>query len=136
MYWHDLAAIGCAAVAAAHRLADQSAQVRAYSTLALAYTQLGRFDDAHTELSNVLELTIQTGDQIWQAHTRYRLAHLWERQGSYARALDHARKAFDLYQTVGDLHGQANALQAVGWCHARLPTLHPVDGRSTMTFTN
>src|SRR5262249_11481551 len=42
-HWRDQAATGRVAVAAAHRLADPTAQARAHRTLARAYTRLGRF---------------------------------------------------------------------------------------------
>jgi len=119
-HWHDLAATGRAAVAAAHRLADPTAQTRAHRHLARAYTRLGRFDDAHTQFSHALDLATQTGDHTAQAHTHHNLAILWERRGNYPQALDHARQALTLHQATGHQHGQARALNTVGWCHALL----------------
>jgi tetratricopeptide (TPR) repeat protein len=119
-HWHDQAATGRAAVDAAHRLADPTAQARAHRTLALAYTLLGRFDDAHTQLSHTLDLATQIGDQTAQANTHGNLGYLWERRGNHPQALDHARQALTLYQAIGHQYGQALALNQVGWGHALL----------------
>ncbi len=119
-HWHDLAATSRATVTAAQRLADLTVQARGHRNLANAYTQLGRFDEAHTHLHLALDLSVQTGDQTGQAHARYNLTHLCERRGDYAQALDHARQALDLHQATGNQNGQAQALNAVGWCHALL----------------
>src|SRR5262249_36267917 len=86
-HWHDWAAAGRAAVAAAQRLADPTTQTHAHRNLASAYTRLGRFDDAHTQLSHALDLYRQVGDQVGQARTHHNLSHLWERQGHPAQAL-------------------------------------------------
>jgi tetratricopeptide (TPR) repeat protein len=119
-HWHDQAAAGRAAVAAAHRLADPTAQARAHRTLAIAYTLLGRFDDAHTQFNRALDPATQTGDQNGQALTHANMAYLWEQWGRYPQALDHARQALTLYQATGHQNGQARALNAVGWCHSLL----------------
>jgi tetratricopeptide (TPR) repeat protein len=119
-HWHDWAAAGRVAVAAAGRLADPTAQAHAHRNLANAYTRLGRFDDAHAQLRHALDLYHQAGDQVGQAHTHFNLSRLWERQGRPAQALDHARQALDLYRATGHQNGQADALNAVGWYHVLL----------------
>jgi len=70
-HWHDQAASGRAAVAAAHRQADPPAQARAHRLLAAADTRLGRLDDAHSQLSHGLDLAAQAGDQAGQAHAHH-----------------------------------------------------------------
>jgi tetratricopeptide (TPR) repeat protein len=119
-HWHDQAATGRAAVAAARHLANPAAQARAHRNLADAYTRLGRFDDAHSHLNYALDLATETGDRTRQARTHHSLGYLWERRGNYVRALDHARQAHDLYQAAGHQLGQATALNQVGWYHAQL----------------
>jgi tetratricopeptide (TPR) repeat protein len=119
-HWRDWAATGRAAVAAAGRLADPTAQARAHRILAGAYTTLGRLDDAHTELGHALDLTVRTGDRVGEARTCYALAVLSDRRGYPAQALDQAHRALDLYQAAGHQTWQAIALNAVGWCHAQL----------------
>ena len=119
-HWHDWAATGRAAVAAAHRLADPTAQTRAHRNLAFAYTRLDRFDDAYTQFNQALKVATQTGDQTAQAYTHHHLSYLWQRRGNHPQALDHARQALTLFQAAGHQQGQAFALNEVGWCHALL----------------
>jgi tetratricopeptide (TPR) repeat protein len=119
-HWHDQVAISRAALAAAERLADPDGQARAYRNLGSAYSQLGRFDDAHTQFSQALDLGTRAGDQAGQAHSHRSLAILWGVRDDFVQALDHARHALDLYRAVGDTVGQANALNAVGWYHTLL----------------
>ncbi|HEU4426727.1 MAG TPA: tetratricopeptide repeat protein, partial [Pilimelia sp.] len=119
-HWPDQAAAAHAALAAAKRLADPTAQGYAHRYLARAYTQLGRHDDAHTHLQHSLDLSAQAGDQTGQAHTHRHLALVWARQGRHSEALHHARQALDLYRAAGHQQGQAETLNAVGWYHAQL----------------
>jgi len=119
-HWHDWMAVGQAAVASAQRGADPAAQTRAHRFLAGAYTRLGRFDDAHTQLRHALDLATRTGDQNGQAQSHHHLGHLWERRGQPAQALHHARQALHLFQATGHQAGQAGALNMVGRCHALL----------------
>ncbi|HZM79714.1 MAG TPA: tetratricopeptide repeat protein [Candidatus Limnocylindrales bacterium] len=119
-HWHGWAATGQAAVAAAERLANLTAQAGAHRRLAHAYLQLGRLDDAHIQLRHALDLHTQAGDLAGQARTHFSLGYLWERRGCPAEVLHHARQSLDLYQVAGHRRGQARALNAVGWSHALL----------------
>jgi tetratricopeptide (TPR) repeat protein len=128
-HWHDQAATGRAAMAAAGRLADPPVQARAHRLLAHAYTRLGRFDDAHPHLRHALDLITQAGDRVGQAHTHRSLAHVRAGQGRHTEALNHAQQALDLYRAAGDRRGQAYALNSVGWYHAQLG-----DHRQALTY--
>src|SRR5262249_53843859 len=107
-HWHDWASVSRAAVAAAQRLADPTAQTRAHRILAHAYTMLGRLDDAHTQLSRALDLATHTGDQTAQAHTHQHLGILWERRGDSPPATVHAPGAPPLLHAPPPQPGQAN----------------------------
>jgi len=53
----------------ARRLAaNPTAQTRAHRTLAIAFIQLGRLDDARTQFSHVLDLATQIGDQTTSSY--------------------------------------------------------------------
>jgi DNA-binding SARP family transcriptional activator len=119
-HWHDWVATGRAAVAAAGRLADPLAQARSHHTLANAYLQMSRFDDAHTQLRYALDLYRRAGDQTGQAHTYHNLSHIHEQWGQPDQARDHARQALDRYRAGGHRRGQAIALNAIGWYHTLL----------------
>jgi Tfp pilus assembly protein PilF len=117
-HWHDIVAAGRAAVTAAGRLADQTAQVRAHRDLAVAYMRLGHLDDTHTELGHALDVATRAGDQVGQAHTHGTLAYLCGQRGDPAQALDHTQQSLDLYRAAGHRVGQAGALNGMGWFHA------------------
>jgi DNA-binding SARP family transcriptional activator/tetratricopeptide (TPR) repeat protein len=119
-HWHGWAASWHTALAAARRLADQSAQAYAHRHLACAYTSLGRLDEAHTHLLHALDLYDHAADHVGLAHTRLHLADGSGRQGRYAEALDHGRQSLDLYRATGHRSGQARALSAVGSSYAQL----------------
>jgi len=119
-HWHDLTATWQAALAAAGRLGDPTAQADAHRRLARAHTLLGRYQDSHSHLRHALDLYTQTGDHAGQAHTNGNLGVLWERQGRPDQALAHAQQALTQFRNASDPRGQALALNAVGWSHALL----------------
>lgn len=119
--WHDLAAIGDAAVAAAHRQADPAGQPLAQHILARACLRLGRLDDADTHLRRALNLFERTDDLAGQAHTHIEIARLRARQGPLAitGAFHHVQQAEILHRATGHQLGQAQVRNAIGWYHAR-----------------
>lgn len=119
-HWHDWAVACLAAVAAAVRLADLGTQAWARRTLARAYTRLGRFNDADTELRDALGLYRESADQVGQADTHHYLVIMLSRQNLLTGALDHARQFLVLSRAAGDQRRQALALNAVGWIQALL----------------
>ncbi|MGD0556774.1 MAG: tetratricopeptide repeat protein [Streptosporangiaceae bacterium] len=119
-HWHDFAVAGCAAVAAADRLADPAAAGWARRILARAYTRLNRFEDADLQLQDALSLYDQSADQAGRADTHDYLSILWWRRNSLGKALDHAQQCLDLSQAIGHRARMARALNAVGWIQALL----------------
>jgi DNA-binding SARP family transcriptional activator/tetratricopeptide (TPR) repeat protein len=114
-HWHDQLAAGHAAVSAAERLADLSAQARAHRSLANAHIGLHRFDDAYADLQRALALDRRARNQAGQGHSHYCLALMYGRERRYADALDHAQRSLDLYRAIDDHHRHARALNQVGW---------------------
>jgi tetratricopeptide (TPR) repeat protein len=121
----DCAAMWHAALAAARRLGDSSAQARAYRILAVADDRPERLDRARGELQCAIDLCRTAGDRLGQAHGYYNMAFVCERQGRYREAIGHAERAFALYEAVGHHNGQAQALNAVGWYRAQLGDYEP-----------
>ena len=119
-HWHDFAAAGSAAVAASDRLADPAVRSWARRTLARAYTRLGRFDDAETQLQDALLLCCQSADLAGQADTHNYLSILSGRQNRHESSLQHYRQCLDLSRTVGHRGRQAAALNGIGWAQASL----------------
>jgi DNA-binding SARP family transcriptional activator/tetratricopeptide (TPR) repeat protein len=119
-HWSDLAKAWQAALAAAHRLDNPSAQALAHRDLARAHLRLGRYTEAEDHLHRALDVYTQAGDRVRQGHTHHNISYLWERQGRLDRALHHAQQALALHQDTGEHRGEAFALNAVGWHHALL----------------
>jgi DNA-binding SARP family transcriptional activator len=119
-HWRDRGATQRAALAAAKRLADRHAQAAAHRGIALAYTWLGRYDEARVEVRAALDLFSELGDRAGQADAHRSLARSWARQHRHRDALPHDLRALELYRLVGHRAGQATALNALGWHHAHL----------------
>ena len=128
-HWHELAATWRAAVAAADRLADPPVQALAHLLLGKAHIDLRHYDDARAELERAFGWYRQTGDLVGQAHIHRALSAVWARDKPDDRehlhhALHHAQLALDLYRDVDHRHGQAEALNAIGWFHTLLGDHH------------
>ena len=119
-HWHDLEAVGNAALAAARRLVDPMAEARAHRFLGHAYRSLGRLDEAKDQLRQALDVFAQLDHQVGQAHSHIGLAEASSVQGRHREAITHARQALELFRAAGQRDGEANALNALGWYHALL----------------
>ncbi len=119
-HWHEQAAAGRAALAAARRLGDVPAEGLAYRLIVHSYNRLGRLDEAHTHGRRALEVYRQSGDPTGQAYAHRHLSRVSELRGRYADALDHARQALELFRLADLPAGYATALNSVGWFHALL----------------
>ncbi|MBM9509485.1 AfsR/SARP family transcriptional regulator [Actinacidiphila acididurans] len=121
-HWHDLAVVGSAAVEAADRLADCLGRPVAHRIVARAHHRRGNLDDAQTHLLRALDLYGQAGNLHGQADTHIDLARVQARRGPRVipGILPHVHRAHTLYESSGHRLGQAQALTAIGWSHARL----------------
>jgi DNA-binding SARP family transcriptional activator/tetratricopeptide (TPR) repeat protein len=116
-HWQDEASVYTAALTAALRLADHSAQAGARIGLARALIWLGRYEQARDHLHRALE---RNGDPGAAAYIHRRLARSHAREGRPDLALPHDQRALELYRVAGDRFGQGQALNAIGWHHAHL----------------
>ncbi len=119
-HWHEWAAAGHTALAAARRLADPRSQAFAHRCLAGAYIRLGRPAEAVDHARQALDLFEALGDRVGQAYTHLTFDRALERQGCHLEALQHDQQALQLFRAVGHRDGQARALNAIGWYHALL----------------
>ncbi|MFY1620332.1 ATP-binding protein [Micromonospora sp. WMMD736] len=119
-HWHDRVEACQAALRAAERLGDPLAQAVAHRFLAGAHTVVNRYADAHRHLECALDLYVVSGDTEGEARTHQNLASLWDRQGEPRLALEHSTRTLVLARAAGHRRAQADALNAVGWCHAQL----------------
>ena len=116
----DLVDVWHAGYTAAGELGDALAQARAARLLGETCAQVDRHDDAANYLNHALVLVTQSRDLPGQAHTHYVLARASELQGDDQQALNHASSALEIYQAIGNPEWVDEALNAVGWYHAKL----------------
>lgn len=116
----DQTAVQIAALEAARRLGDRSAQARAHRGVARALAHTGRTAEAEVHLQQALELFGGLGDQINHSHVHQQFAIVLEYQGRLADALRQSELALELRRAVGHEWGAAESLNSVGWYQARL----------------
>jgi DNA-binding SARP family transcriptional activator len=119
-HWHEWAAVEHAAVAAATRLGDKTAQAMARRSAAAACLKIGAYVEADIHQAECLGLYRQLGDRAGEARIRQDLSGAAEMQGRYADALGHSEQALVLFRATANRAGEANALNSIGWCHAQL----------------
>jgi DNA-binding SARP family transcriptional activator/tetratricopeptide (TPR) repeat protein/DNA-binding XRE family transcriptional regulator len=119
-HWQELVAIERAALAAAGRLGDRSAEAHARRDLATGHIRLGRSDDARAELARALDLFAAVGDHAGQAYTHLTTSYLYDQRGDPGAALGPSQQALGLYRLAGDRAGQARALNGIGWDYTQL----------------
>jgi DNA-binding SARP family transcriptional activator/tetratricopeptide (TPR) repeat protein len=119
-HWYEQVAVQAAAVAAAERLGDISAQAISFMILGNATAKSGGYEQAHACFSSALGLHQQLGDRIGEAHAHHNIAWLNGQQGRHAAALGHCEEVLRLSREAGHRVWEAMALTGVGWCHGLL----------------
>jgi DNA-binding SARP family transcriptional activator/tetratricopeptide (TPR) repeat protein len=119
-HWHDLAAIGRAALGAAERAGDRLGQAHAHASIGVANLRVGCYGTAHTHLLRASALFTEAGATAWQARNHLTVGVLFDRQGRHDKALLQAEHALSLYQGLGYRAGEAHALENLGWHLAML----------------
>jgi DNA-binding SARP family transcriptional activator/tetratricopeptide (TPR) repeat protein len=118
--WDDWAAVQEAAVAAARRLGDREGETAAQRSLARSEARLGRPEAALARLRAVLDLLGRHPDPVGLGHTHLDLSQVLELLRRPREALHHAEQALAAFQRAGNRHGQARALNGLGWRLAQL----------------
>jgi tetratricopeptide (TPR) repeat protein/transcriptional regulator with XRE-family HTH domain len=119
-FWPELEATQRAALTAACRLGNLTAQAHAYHYLGRAYTSLGEYQKAVEQLTTALSIDRQIGAVTLQAREHNTLVGTCIQQGRFRDALSHAQQALQLCRDLEHQYGQAHSLNEVGWCHAQL----------------
>ena len=97
-HWHEWAAVERAAVAAAIRLGDKTAQAMARRSAAAACLKIGAHVEAGIHQAECLALYRQLGDRAGEARVRQDLSGAAEMRGRYADALGHSEQALVLFR--------------------------------------
>jgi tetratricopeptide (TPR) repeat protein/transcriptional regulator with XRE-family HTH domain len=119
-YRHDLAKSWQAALSAAHRLGNPTAEAYASRALAVANIQMERYDEAQPHAQHALEVYSRIRNDVGQGYANRNLAFLCWQQGDARQALQYAERGLALFRAAGHQRGIANELNGVGWYHAEL----------------
>ncbi|MET7422959.1 BTAD domain-containing putative transcriptional regulator [Dactylosporangium sp. NPDC005555] len=96
--------------------------------LGRAYVPLGRHDRALHHLHLAVAGYETAADPDGQAQTQLNLALAWEHAGDDRQALTHAEANLRIRATLAGPAREAEALNAVGWYHARVGQHEDADG--------
>jgi DNA-binding SARP family transcriptional activator/tetratricopeptide (TPR) repeat protein len=117
--WDEQAMACKAGLDAARRAGDTAGQVQCLQRLAWGYAKSGRGREAWPLFRQALRQAEAIGDHGSQAYIHGSLGWLASREERPADALNHSRRALELYRTA-DHPGQVMMLIDVGCGHARL----------------
>jgi tetratricopeptide (TPR) repeat protein len=116
---HEQLATWTAGLAAAQELGDPALEGVAHRLLGQAHARAGTHTTASYHLHRALDLAKETGDTHGEARAYYDLTWVW-RQTDDQLALNHAKKALGLFQTLDSPVWEAEALNMMGWHQAQL----------------
>ena len=119
-HWHDLAALGRAALAAAEQAGDGLGRAHAHASIGVANLRVGCYRNARSHLLRASSLFREEGATAWQARNHLTVGVLFGRQGRHDKARRQAERALSLYQDLGYRAGEAHALENLGWHLANL----------------
>jgi DNA-binding SARP family transcriptional activator len=119
-HWHEWAAAGRTALAAALRIEDLDGQARTRLDLGRVHLRLREYSQARSHLEDAAGLFRQLGDERGEAtaHLVIAVADIGEER--FDQALSRARESFRLFRAAGTLAGQGNAEGALGQAHTGL----------------
>jgi DNA-binding SARP family transcriptional activator/tetratricopeptide (TPR) repeat protein len=118
-YCYEWAGMMHTALGAALSAGDLAAQARTRRGLAGAYHFLGRNDEALGELERTRELFTELGYEGEHAYVHSNFGTVLASKGQFDQAVAHYWQAYDLYEGLQHVKGQAAALEGIGWCHGQ-----------------
>jgi len=119
-HWSETQVVHHNALGAADRVANKHASAYAHRALGLANARLGMRDDARSHYECALQLFGELDDHVELGQTHLGLGTVFDMGGNQTEALRHAHQAHDHFRAAGIRSGQANALNNIGWFHAKL----------------
>ncbi|SDZ50880.1 DNA-binding transcriptional activator of the SARP family [Asanoa ishikariensis] len=112
------------ALAAARRLGHRAGQAHALFGLGIGNARAGRFDEAHPQLEQALDLFGKLDHRIGAAVALETLAWISERRNRPADALRDVNRALSIVETTSHRGHQARFLNDLGWFHSLLGDHH------------
>jgi tetratricopeptide (TPR) repeat protein/transcriptional regulator with XRE-family HTH domain len=107
-------------LAAAQRRGDVDGQGWAQRFIGVAFTQLGRLDEAPAHLHEALAMFKLAEDDLGQGSAHTALAGHFVEQRQFSQAAEHARLGLDAYLRAGDRNGQAMTLNVLAMALSEL----------------
>jgi tetratricopeptide (TPR) repeat protein len=126
---HEQLSTWKAGLAAAQELGDSTVEGLAHRLLGQAYARARLLTEALDHLYRGRELAKEAGDTHGEARSYYDLVMVWKQKNDDRVALNHAKEAFRLFQTLDNPVWKAEALDRMGWHQARLG--HYVEARAS-----
>jgi tetratricopeptide (TPR) repeat protein len=117
---HEQRSTWKAALAAAQELGDSTVEGIAHRLLGQAYARSRQLTEALDHLYRGRELAKEAGDTHGEARSYYDLVMVWSQKNDDQVALNHAKEAYRLFQTLDNPVWKAEALDRMGWHQARL----------------
>ncbi|MFI6920095.1 BTAD domain-containing putative transcriptional regulator [Nonomuraea spiralis] len=115
--WEQILSVQAVALDAAGRLGDRLAQARSHSSIARAHAKLGLEREAVEHFRRAIDLHEDLDEPVLEAHLHLGVSTSLNRLRS-GEALGHVLRARELFRQVGDVIGEARALNNAGWLHA------------------
>ena len=109
-HWDEIAALQRAALAAARRAGDRSAQAAALNQLCRAQALTGDIPASTASQQQALALYRDLGDRCGQGDALHSLGGLHLTASDYPAAVAAARRALELYRDASERFGQGDAL--------------------------
>jgi DNA-binding SARP family transcriptional activator len=119
-HWADRVTTNLAALRCAQRSNVPAEAAYLHISLGFAYVQMAELDLAIEQFTVGMEINHALGNVAEEARAHVGLTHALEPAARYAEAAFHSDAAADLYRGAGNQMGLARALNAAGWCHARM----------------
>jgi tetratricopeptide (TPR) repeat protein len=117
---HEQRSTWRAALAAAQELSDSTVEGTAHRLLGQAYARSRQLTEALDHLYQGRKLAKEAGDTHGEARSYYDLVMVWNQKNDDQLALNHAKEAYRLFQTLDNPVWKAEALDRMGWHQARL----------------
>ncbi|SEQ54188.1 DNA-binding transcriptional activator of the SARP family [Lentzea xinjiangensis] len=117
------------ALAIRREIGDRVGAAWSLTGLGMAYGGLRRFDLAADRFGEALERHAEVGSWFGEGGTRLFLSDILRSAGQHEESLASARRAFEVMDSHGAVHGKAMALVSIGWAQAKLG--HRVEARDS-----
>ncbi|MFI6598654.1 BTAD domain-containing putative transcriptional regulator [Nonomuraea sp. NPDC050536] len=117
--WEQILSVQAVALDAAGRLGDRLAQARCHNSIARSHAKLGLEWEAVEHFQQAIGLHRDLDEPALKAHLHLGLSVSLNRLRS-GEALGHVLRAQELFRQVGDVIGEARALNNAGWLHAQV----------------